>query len=399
MKKILFSLAVFFVSSSVFAQDSKPFSLGFEEASHSTILKAERKVWIHLPDGYQENSADHYPVIYVLDGQSLFRSLVAITEHLSNEHLAPKMIVVGILQGDRMVDLTFGTDKEYSGASGGGEQFLDYIEKELIPIIDSKYHTAPYRTFVGHSVGGLTVVHSLVHRPYLFNSYISLEGALWWNEHQLVKDAKAQLSKPSYGGKTLFLALANHMVKPMSLQQIRRDKTEDSDLVRANLELIDDLAKRKKSALRLGQRYYPNDHHSSLTLQAQQDALKFIFDFYPLYIHNKQKDDPAFDVAARYAEHYQDVSLKMGYIVKPESAELVNHGYGFMSRKQYAKAEFFFQQLVSYYPNDPNSYDCLGDVYLAKGDKLKAIESFKKGLSIGEMKETRGKLDALLNGK
>jgi hypothetical protein len=30
---------------------------------------------------------------------------------------------------------------------------------------------------------------------------------------------------------------------------------------------------------------------------------------------------------------------------------------------------------------------------------LKAIESFKKGLSIGEMKETRGKLDALLNGK
>jgi len=86
----------------------------------------------------------------------------------------------------------------------------------------------------------------------------------------------------------------------MNLQQIRRDKTEDSDLVRSNLELIDDLAKQKNIALRLGQQYYPNDHHSSLTLQAQQDALKFIFDFYPMYIHGNQKRNPAFDVISHF---------------------------------------------------------------------------------------------------
>jgi len=116
-------------------------------------------------------------------------------------------------------------------------------------------------------------------------------------------------------------------------------------------------------------------------------------------IYNKQKDDPTFDVASRYTAHYQNVSKKMGYEFKPENAELINHGYGFLARKQYERAEFFFQLLVKFYPNDPNSYDCLGDVYLAKGEKLKAIESFKKGLSIGEMKETRAKLDALLNTK
>jgi tetratricopeptide (TPR) repeat protein len=243
------------------------------------------------------------------------------------------------------------------------------------------------------------VVHSLVHRPHLFNSYISLEGALWWNEHRIVKDAKAVLGSPSYAGKTLFLAMAEHMEKPMSLQQIRRDKTSDSDLVRSNLELIDYLAKQKKVALKLGKQYYPNDHHSSLTLQAQQDALRFIFDFYPLYIHSKQKFNPQFDVVARYSSHYQDLSMKMGYIVKPEASAINRLGYDFLRRKMYAKSEFFFQQLVSNYPNDPNSYDSMGDFYLANGDKSKAIESFKKGLSIGEMKETRQKLDALLSEK
>lgn len=399
MKKILLLLVLLGASRLCHAQDHNPFTIGFEETAHSAILKSDRKVWIHLPDGYTANSAERFPVIYVLDGATQFRSLVTITEHLSDKHLAPKMIVVGVLQGNRMVDLTFGKDKEFPNLISGGEQFLDYIEKELIPHIDAKYPTTPYRTFVGHSVGGLAVVHSLLHRPHLFRNYISLEGAIWWNEHYLVKEAKALLGNPSYAGKTLYLAMANHFEKKLSLQQVRRDKTEDSDLVRANLELIDDFAKHKKSALRLGQQYYPNDSHNSLTLQAQQDALRFIFDFYPMTIYNMQKDDPTFDVASRYIAHYQNVSKKMGYDFKPENAELINHGYGFLARKQYERAEFFFQLLVKFYPNDPNSYDCLGDAYLAKGEKLKAIESFKKGLSIGEMKETREKLDALLNTK
>jgi len=213
MKKLLLSLALLCASPLLHAQNQSELTLGFEEAMQSSILKAERKVWIHLPDGYQAANANRYPVIYVLDGKTQFRAMVAISEHLSEEQLAPKMIVVGILQGDRMVDLTFGEEKrEFPGLIGGGEKFLDYIEKELIPSIDAKYHTAPYRTFVGHSAGGLTVVHSLVHRPHLFNSYISLEGALWWNQHQLVKDAKNVLGKPAYAGKmTLFLAMANHM--------------------------------------------------------------------------------------------------------------------------------------------------------------------------------------------
>jgi len=399
MKKILLSIALLFFSCTGNTQEPGPLTIGFTEMIPSAILKAERTIWVHLPEGYKADGAERYPVIYVLDGKDQFQALVAVIEHLSGENLMPKMIVVGILQDDRLAELTFGKDMEFPDSEGKGEQFLDYIEKELIPHIDAKFRSAPYRTFVGHSVGGLTVVHALVHRPQLFNSYISLEGALWWNKHHVVKEAKDVLGQPSYEGKTLFIAMANHLETKPSLQEVRKDKSSDTDLIRANLELIDDFAKHKGKALRLGQQYYPDDSHSSLTLQAEYDALRFIFDNYRLKFYRSQVDNPDFDVVQRYTAHYQELTKKMGYRIQPDSAELVKNGYVFLNRKQYERAAYFFQQLEQYYPNDPNTYDCLGDLYSAMGDKPRAVESFRKGLSLGDMKETRNKLGALLSGK
>lgn len=399
MKKILLSIALLFFSCTGNTQEPRPLTIGFTQTIPSAILKAERTIWVHLPEGYKADGTERYPVIYVLDGKDQFQALVAVIEHLSGENLMPKMIVVGILQDDRLAELTFGKDMEFPDAEGKGEQFLDYIEKELIPHIDAKFRSAPYRTFVGHSVGGLTVVHTLVHRPQLFNSYISLEGALWWNKHHVVKEAKNVLGQPSYEGKTLFIAMANHLETKPSLQQVRKDKSSDTELIRANLELIDDFAKHKGTALRLGQQYYPDDSHSSLTLQAEYDALRFIFDNYRLKFYRSQVDNPGFDVVQRHTAHYQALAKKMGYRIQPNSAELVKNGYAFLNRKQYERAAYFFQQLEQYYPNDPNTYDCLGDLYSAMGDKPKAVESFRKGLSLGDMKETRDKLGALLSGK
>jgi len=41
------------------------------------------------------------------------------------------------------------------------------------------------------------------------------------------------------------------------------------------------------------------------------------------------------------------------------------------------------------------AFDSLGDYYVAAGDKPHAIEAFSKSLSLGNIKETRQKLDAL----
>jgi uncharacterized protein len=41
----------------------------------------------------------------------------------------------------------------------------------------------------------------------------------------------------------------------------------------------------------------------------------------------------------------------------------------------------------------------LGDFYLAEGDKLQAIENFKKALSLKAIPETKQKLESLLKEK
>lgn len=311
----------------------------------------------------------------------------------------PKSIVIGIEQNDRLRELSFGSDPEFPDAKGEGEQFLDHIEKELVPYIDKTYRASAYRTLVGHSLGGLVVAHSLVHRPSLFSNYISLEGALWWDHHRIVKDASAKLGQHDMNGKAVFFALANHFDRKMSLRDQRNDKSSDSDLARANLALFDIVKSPKNMALKSVLRYYPQENHSSVTLLAQYDAFKFVFDFFPLRITNRQLDDAKFDVVAKFTDHYKKVSAHMVYQVTPESSGLVNLGYRYLLQKRFDRAEYFFRELVTHYPNDPNSFDSIGDFYLAKGDKEKAVSSFQKGLSLGEMKETREKLETLLKAQ
>ncbi|MCR9083117.1 MAG: prolyl oligopeptidase family serine peptidase [Cyclobacteriaceae bacterium] len=56
--------------------------------------------------------------------------------------------------------------------------------------MDQKYQTTPYRTFVGHSLGGLLSGYALATRPHLFNNVISLDPTTTWDGTILVKKLK-----------------------------------------------------------------------------------------------------------------------------------------------------------------------------------------------------------------
>jgi predicted alpha/beta superfamily hydrolase len=384
------------------AQENNPFTVGFEKSSPSKILGELRKVWIHIPNsngGNENTGKGRYPVIYLLDGDANFNTIVSITEFMSSAGLCPPMIVVGILHPARMTDLTFGTDKETPGIVGRGKKFMLYVEKELMPYIELNYPTAPYKIFIGHSAGGLTVVNTLIHHPYLFNAYVSLDAALWWNNQQIVTEAKMILANKNYKGKTLFMALANRMERGMDTLTVQKDTTEGTELIRSNLEFTKDILKNKSNQLRFQHKYYENDDHSSVRLIGEYDALRFIFDYYKLKIYNSELDDPDFKLDSLLITHYNNVSVQIGYPTKLDESLVNNLGYYMLRQKQFIKAEALFKLNISNYPETANCYDGLGDLYLAKGDKLKAIESFKKTLSLKAIPETEQKLETLLKEK
>lgn len=400
MKSFFWSLVIFLTSFHVHAQDNSPFTTGFEETVPSKILGQKRNIWIHIPKsngGNKIKDRGKYPVIYLLDGDDNFNTVVSITEHMAESSLCPPMIVVGILHSNRVSELTIGTDKELPGVVGNGEKFMSFVEKELIPYIDSTYPTTTYKTFIGHSLGGLTVMNTFLHNPNLFNSYVSLDASLWWDNQKIVKEAKTILPNQNYKGKALFMAMANRLEKGVDTLSVQKDTSENTALIRSNLAFIKDLSANKKNQLRFRYKFYENDNHPSIRLAGEYDALRFIFEFYKLKIYDSELKDPNFKLDSLLVTHYKNVSEQMGYIIMPGESQVNNLGYQMMGANQNAKAETLFKLNVANNPNSANCYDSLGDLYLKTGNKIKAIESFKKALTLTAIPETKEKLEKLLN--
>jgi predicted alpha/beta superfamily hydrolase len=402
MKSFYSSLILLLLSFFVQAQNYDRFSTGFSETISSKILGEDREILIHIPNsngGSKIKDRGRYPVIYLLDGDENFNSVVSITEHMEETSLAPPMIVVGIVHSDRMSELTTGSDEESKGFVGKGENFMSFVEKELIPYIDLTYPTTSYKTFIGHSVGGLTVINTLLHKPDLFNSYVSLDGALWWNKAKVVEDDRSILANQNYEGKTLYMAMANRLEKGVDTISVMKDTSRSTALIRANLRFIEELKKSNRNQLRYKYKFYENDNHPSVRLIGEYDALRYIFDFYRLKVYDSEMANPNFKLDSIVGAHYENVSKQMGYVVKPNENLVNNFGYQMMANKQFKKAESLFKLNIINNPKSGNCYDSIGDLYLATGNKAKAIESFKKALTLKEIPETKEKLETLLKEK
>ncbi|RYE59055.1 MAG: alpha/beta hydrolase, partial [Sphingobacteriales bacterium] len=145
--KYFISLFLLFVSFSLIAQEKKELIMADVVSINSKILKEERTVWVYNPGNKKERKT--YPVIYVLDGEIHFKSVVAMVEYLSGANVLPPMIVVGILHPNRMRDLTTTSGDAVAGIhdknAGGGGKFISFIKNELFTTIESTYPTAPYR--------------------------------------------------------------------------------------------------------------------------------------------------------------------------------------------------------------------------------------------------------------
>jgi predicted alpha/beta superfamily hydrolase len=156
---LLLALASLVTFTSIAQTDNNKIVIGKIDSVNSTVLKENRKIWVYLPNT-EPNNKQRYPVLYLLDGEGHFQSVAGMIQQLSQVNgntILPEMIVVGIPNTDRTRDLTPThivsdlpmMDSGFSKNTGGGENFAAFMEKELIPYIDSKYQTQPFRLLVG----------------------------------------------------------------------------------------------------------------------------------------------------------------------------------------------------------------------------------------------------------
>jgi predicted alpha/beta superfamily hydrolase len=67
--------------------------------------------------------------------------------------------------------------------SGGAPAFFDVVEKEIVPFIEKRFAvSADDRVLVGKSTSGLAATYALLTRPELFNRYVIVSPAIWWDD-------------------------------------------------------------------------------------------------------------------------------------------------------------------------------------------------------------------------
>ncbi len=204
MKSKITLLAAFFLFLNVAVAQVKTvsesvFNIGEIKTIQSKILNERRTLNIYLPPTYNKDKA--YPVLYLLDGSANedFLHIVGLVQFYNMQFQMPDFIVVGIANVDRKRDFTFPTDaadlKKEFPTTGGSAKFINFIESELQPYIQSKYSTTETKFIIGQSLGGLLATEILLKKPQLFTHYLIVSPSLWWDNESLLKNAPALLEQ------------------------------------------------------------------------------------------------------------------------------------------------------------------------------------------------------------
>lgn len=196
---VLFIAVLSFVSCADNKQPNDLIPRHYTIEIQSKALSEKRTINIWTPPEYKNNT-DSLPVMYMADG--------GITEdfpHVANTFALliknksiPAMLLVGIENTERRRDLTGFTevfeDKKVGSAVGGSAKFSAFLRDELFVEINKRYRTTDKKGIMGESLAGLFVVETFLEKPDMFDYYIAFDPSLWWNDHHLVRTAKAQLA-------------------------------------------------------------------------------------------------------------------------------------------------------------------------------------------------------------
>lgn len=251
---------------------------------HSKILNEDRFIWLHIPKAQPANKK--LPVIFVLDAEANFDETQKTLDKLSKEpasNTAANVILVGIgniwqryrdYSPTHVEAASAGIDAATAKTTGGGEAFVSFLEKEVLPHIEKKYPVSSNRTLIGHSMGGLMVIYILLKHTALFDNYVAIDPALWWDNHKLLNEGASILGNQQFGNKRLFLAIANETEVKMMANQVKKDTSSKTALIRPSFLLADIVEKNRQNKLNFQWKFYQDEHHMTVNTPATHDALK-----------------------------------------------------------------------------------------------------------------------------
>ncbi|HET6557175.1 MAG TPA: alpha/beta hydrolase-fold protein [Prolixibacteraceae bacterium] len=178
---------------------------------YSNVTNSWRNFYMYTPPGYDKNTDEKYPVLYILHGGGEDQRGWAtqgktdlIIDNLIADKKAVPMVVV-MVDGNLPV-------------RGFGAEALNLFEKELkqsvIPFVEQNYRVktdANSRALAGLSMGGLQTLHAGVQNTDMF-AYLGVFSSGWWSN-------QPALSGPEYDYMKSNASLINKNLKQFWISQ------------------------------------------------------------------------------------------------------------------------------------------------------------------------------------
>lgn len=354
MKKLILIFSLLFFSL-VCAQQE--INIGKKYTLYSQRLKENREYWVYVPPEY-DIQKEKYPVIYLLDGEMNFFTMVAIQKAFTKGmyNYMPEAIIVGIINTNRTRDLTPTKSslkrdgKVFFEDSGGAENFYNFLMEELRPDIEKTYRTNGYNILVGHSFGGLFTLNTLVHHLASFNSYIALDPSIWWDNKKIYEEAIKVWGKQDYKGIDLFIAMAKE-------EGISKDE-HTAAIKLFCTDLIDKAA--FGNTIRSSWKYYPDDDHGTVTMPGMYDAFKFIFKGITLPVKKIPQNPNLIE------EYYKQLSQQLNFKFLPSETLINNLAEYSLSIGEVEAAAKIIDYNLKNYPGNKTTEDIRAKIDQAK---------------------------------
>lgn len=331
------------------------------EKIHSKVLDEERTAYVQLPQSYHSNPNKVYPVLFRLDDKGNLPLESVMLGALHNQGAAPEVILVAIENTDRLRDLTPTVNYDPRGpvgAGGGGDKFLDFIEKELIPHIEDKYRTHNFRIFSGASIGGLLVLHSFQSRPHLFQAHIAYSPAVWWGDESTSKHVQEFVAKSKELDSFLYMNIGSEHASMRAIY-------DDLDTF---------LKKNPRKGFTFVSEAFNTVPHGLTSKAGTFNAYHNLF--LPLAMPTSLLTDGVKSIK----DYYKRVSFQRGETtIGPEWA-MRELGYSLVYKKDFKTAEEIFNYNIELYPDMPSPYNGLAYNYEQNQQFDKALEQINKSL-------------------
>ena len=368
-------------------------TLGKNYTIASKVLNETRSIQVYLPTSYKDSTTKVYPVLYVLDGQEFFNSVVSFQKMLVKREYFPEFIVVGIKTDLRKRRTLLGKDSS---------KFIQFLETELISYVDATYRTSKQkeRIFFGWEIAGGIGVDMLVNTPNLFSGYILPSPSNLWDFRMNALENKLKTLKSTDAPFLLVTAAPDERWLNDNKQLRSFFTTKNDNKLNWRYSILD-----------------REQHHSTPFKTINEGIIDYFYNYSPITFRTlKQYEDfgglaglnafykkrgERFNISTEISETtkmfvlynaviennyeqflYYEKAFD-GHIETSSSANWFHRYAGFYLKHNNTKeALYFYNYAIKKLGDSKLLYRGLGDVYAKMNKKSKAKKAYKKALKI-----------------